>query len=164
MIYYYQTNIENINSDEIINFIFNKCKNNQIYYVHNLTFEIYCFLPYFNKYNVIYEIISADKSVYSAKILYKNKTINFRCSYKLTLLSLKDLANLASVNSKTIFPYKLLNPKIKRYVTVKEEDFNNYEEYILFCKIYTHKIDIYKILEEYCKNDVYITKAGINKF
>lgn len=88
-----------------------------------------------------------------------------RCSYKLTLLSLKDLAKLANVKSKTIFPYKILTNKIKRYVTLKNDDFNNYDEYITFMNMYgVNNVDIFKILREYCENDVYITKMSINKF
>jgi hypothetical protein len=163
-IYYYQTTIENINENKLIEFVLNTCVSNKIYYIHNLTFEMYCFIPYFNKYGVTYELISADKSIYSAKIIYKNKIIKFRCSYKLTLLSLKDLAILAEVKNKTIFPYKILTPKIKRNITLKVNDFNTPEEYTNFCNIYTNTVDIYKILKEYCENDVYITKLSINKF
>lgn len=162
---YCQTSVSKINEFHILEFLLNECKNNVIYYVHNLTFEIYCFLPYFNKYNIDYNIISSDKSVYSCTLTYKNKIIKMRCSYKLTLLSLKDLAILANVNNKSIFPYKILTNKIKKIVDLKPEDFNNNDDYNYFLYKYgVNNIDIFKILKDYCENDVYITKVSINKF
>lgn len=141
-----------------------ECKSNKVYYVHNLTFEIYCFLPYFKKNNINYKIISSDKSIYACTIEHKNKILKFRCSYKLTLLSLKDLAILAEVKNKSIFPYKILTPNITRFITLKNKDFNNDEEYKEFIELYGSKVDIFKILKDYCENDVYITKLSINKY
>lgn len=163
-ILYFQTSIERIDSFDLLEFILNTCKNNKVYYVHNLTFEMYCFLPYLQKFNIDYKLISADKNIYSGTIWYKNKIINFRCSYRLTLLSLKDLAILAKVENKHIFPYKILNMKIKEIIKVKEDDFNTAEEYKNFIELHGTCVNIYKILKDYCKNDVYITKISINKF
>ncbi len=161
---YYQTTIEKIDGFDLIKFVLEECKNNKIYYVHNLSFEIYCFLSYFKKYNINYKIISSDKSIYSCNIIYNKKTIKLRCSYKLTLLSLKNLAILAEVNNKSIFPYKVLTNKITRYIKLKNIYFNNDEEYKEFVNIYGNTVDIFKILREYCENDVYITKISINKY
>jgi hypothetical protein len=109
-------------------------------------------------------MISADKNVYSAEIYYKNKKIRLRCSYKLTLLSLKKLAELAGVEHKTIFPYKILDENIREITHINQSMFKNNDEFKKFVIKYGYVINTYNILEEYCKNDAYITKQSIIKF
>lgn len=161
---YYQTSIRKIDSSDLIDFMIRSCKNNKIYYVHNLSFEMYCFIPYFNKYNISYNMISSDKNIYSGIITLGKKKIRFRCSYRLTLLPLKDLAKIADIGNKDIFPYKILTPKIKRIIKINSNDFNSYNEYELFSKTHGNIVDIFKILKNYCINDAIITKVSINKF
>lgn len=141
-----------------------KCVNNKIYYVHNLTFEMFVFLQYMKNINVKFKMISADKNIYSAEIIYKNKKIRLRCSYKLTLLSLKKLAELADIKHKTIFPYKILDHNIQPTTHINQSMFKNNAEFIEFSKKYGDTINTYNVLEEYCKNDAYITKKSIIKF
>lgn len=163
-IHYLQVKLEDIESNKIINFIEKKCSSKKIYYVHNLTFEMFVFIHYFNKYKIKYKMISAEKSIYSAEIIFKKKKIKFRCSYKLTLLSLKNFADLAEIESKFIFPYKILDENIKEIMNITQEMFNTEEEYKIFYKKYGEKVNIFEILKEYCINDVLITKKAINKF
>jgi hypothetical protein len=100
-----------------------KCKGNKIYYVHNLTFEILVFLNYLKNNKIKFKIISANKNVYAAVIEYKKKKIKMKCSYKLTMLSLKKLAEMCEIEEKGIFPYKILNKELKEEVIIEEKMF-----------------------------------------
>jgi len=132
--------------------------------VHNLTFETFVFLKGMIEKKINFKIISANKTVYSMEIKYKGKKIKLRCSYRLTMLSLKKLAELAEMDDKDIFPYKILDLNLKEEMFMKEEMFKNNEEYKEFIKKYGEKINTYEILENYCKNDAKITKMSIIKF
>lgn len=159
-----KTNINRIDEDDIINFLLENCSSKKIYYVHNLTFEIFVFLRYLIKKKIKFKIISANKNVYSAEIFYKKKKIKMRCSFKLTMLSLKKLAELCEIEEKGIFPYKILDNKLKEEMVIEENMFNNKEEFKKFEKKYGKEIKTYEILEEYCKNDAKITKESIIKY
>jgi hypothetical protein len=80
------------------------------------------------------------------------------------MLSLKKLSELAGIEEKSIFPYKILNKNLKKYIYVEKEMFKNDEEYEDFIAINGKEIDVFKILEEYCKNDAKITKNSIIKY
>lgn len=159
-----RVNVDNLDSYEIIYFFLENCYSTKIYYVHNLTFEIFVFLRYLIELDIKYKIISANKSVYSAEIWYKKKKIRLRCSYKLTMLSLKKLAKLSGVEEKGIFPYKILNKNLKDEVKIEKEMFNDINEYEKFKERYGSNIKVYEILEEYCINDARITKESIIKY
>ena len=107
-----KTSVERINENEIIDFLLENCSIKKIYYVHNLTFEIFVFLRYLMNKKIKFKIISSNKNVYSAEIWYKRKIIKMRCSFKLTMLSLKKLAELSEVKDKGIFPYKILDKNL----------------------------------------------------
>ena len=156
--------VKEVDSNEIINFILEKCSSKKIYYVHNLTFEIFVFLRYLIKKKIKFKIISANKNIYSAEIIHNKKTIKMRCSFKLTMLPLKKLAELSGIKEKGIFPYKVLNKEMEDEIKIKEEMFNSIEEFEKFKEIYGNKIKTYEILEEYCKNDALITKESIIKY
>ena len=155
---------DNLDNYDIIYFLLENCSSTKIYYVHNLTFEIFVFLRYLIELNIKYKIVSANKSVYSAEIWYKKKKIRLRCSFKLTMLSLKKLAELSGVEEKGIFPYKILKKDLKNDVKIEKEMFNSEEEYVKFKKKYGENIRTYEILEEYCINDAKITKESIIKY
>ena len=155
---------DNLDDYDIIYFLLENCSSTKIYYVHNLTFEIFVFLRYLIELNIKYKIVSANKSVYSAEIWYKKKKIRLRCSFKLTMLSLKKLAELSGVEEKGIFPYKILKKDLKSDVKIEKEMFNSEEEYVKFKKKYGENIRTYEILEEYCINDAKITKESIIKY
>jgi hypothetical protein len=159
-----KTSIDKIDDDEILEFILKQCSTKKIYYVHNLTFEIFVFLRKIIDKKLKFKIISANGTIYSAEIWYKKKKIKLRCSYKLTMLSLKKLAELAKIEEKSIFPYKILNKEMKEEMIVKEEMFNNKWEFEEFKKKNGDLIKTYNILEEYCKNDALITKRSIIKY
>lgn len=141
-----------------------KCSSKKIYYVHNLTFEAFVFLREIIKFKIKFKIISANKTVYSMEIRYKKKKIKLRCSYKLTMLTLKKLAELAEIENKEIFPYKILNEKLEKNIKVEKWMFKDEEEYEKFVEKNGINIETNKILEEYCKNDAIITKKSIIKY
>ncbi len=156
--------MDRIDSDDLLFYILEKCSSKKIYYVHNLTFEIFVFLKYMIKNNIKFKIISANKIIYSVEITYNNKIIKFKCSYRLTMLSLKKLAQMCNLEEKGIFPYNILTKNLKKKYTIRKYMFNNNQDYISFVKKYGKNINTYDILEEYCKNDVIITKKSIIKF
>jgi UDP-N-acetylmuramate-alanine ligase len=80
------------------------------------------------------------------------------------MLPLKKLAELAEMEQKTIFPYKILNVEIKEETVIKEEMFNNNKEFEEFKEKNGNVIKTYEILEDYCKNDALITKKSIIKY
>jgi phosphosulfolactate synthase (CoM biosynthesis protein A) len=80
------------------------------------------------------------------------------------MLSLKKLSEMASIEEKGIFPYKILNKKLKEYVKINNKMFNTYKEYLSFINNYGKNVNIFNILEEYCKNDALITKKAIIKY
>jgi hypothetical protein len=80
------------------------------------------------------------------------------------MLSLKKLAELAQIEEKSIFPYKILDENLKEIVEVEKGMFKNEEEFDVFIERYGKKINVYNILEEYCKNDAKITKKSIIKY
>jgi DNA polymerase type B, organellar and viral len=159
-----KVSINNLDSYDIINFMLENCHSTRIYYVHNLTFEMFVFLKYLIELRIRYKIISANKSIYSAEIWYKKKKIRLRCSFKLTMLSLKKLAELSEVEEKGIFPYKILDKNLKDEIKIEKEMFNTAEEYEKFKEKYSENIKVYDILEEYCINDAKITKESIIKY
>jgi hypothetical protein len=122
------------------------------------------FLREIVKREIRFKIISANRIIYSAEIHYKNKKIKLKCSYRLTMLPLQKLAELAEIEEKEVFPYKILNKELEKTMEIKKEMFKNEEEFIKFTKKNGYKIDTFKILEEYCKNDAIITKKSIIKY
>lgn len=154
----------NIDNSEIIDFMLENCSSKKVYYVHNLTFEIFVFLRYFVKSGIKFKIISSNKSVYSAEIIYKKKKIRLRCSFKLTMLSLKKLAELSGVEEKGVFPYKILDVNIKEVMEMESDMFNSNEDFEKFVCKYGRIVNVYNVLEEYCKNDARITKESIIKY
>lgn len=125
---------------------------------------MFVFIQYFIKYEIKFKIIVNDKTVYYAEIFFKKKKIKLYCSYKLTLLSLSNLAEFCSIEKKKIFPYGILNNNLKKQQEVSSEMFNTVEDYNNFIKIYGKIINVYKVIEDYCKNDALITKKSIIYF
>lgn len=152
---------ERVDDTTVLDFLLEKCKETVIYYVHNLTFEMFVFIEYLVKKKNTFKMISANKIIYSAEIKYGDKTIKLRCSYRLTMLSLKNLAKFSGVEEKGVFPYKILTEKVKESMLLKKRDFNSKLEYEVFTKIYGKEIDVFKIIKIYCENDALITKKSI---
>lgn len=161
---YKSVKVNEVDNGEIVEFMLKKCSSKKIYYVHNLTFEIFVFLEKLVEKKIKFRIISANKNIYSVTITNNKKKIHMRCSYRLTMLSLKSLAILAEEEEKGVFPYNIFNENILEEVYIKSSDFNSIFEYEIFLKKYGERIKPYKILKEYCINDAIITKKAITKF
>lgn len=159
-----KVNVDDVDNSVILNFMLEQCSSKKIYYVHNLTFEIFVFFTDFLKNNIKFKLISANRIIYSAEIWHNKKKIRLRCSYRLTMLSLKKLAELAEIQQKTIFPYQILDINLKEKMKINPKMFKSFSEYSDFRGQYGIVIDTYKILEEYCKNDAFITKYSIIKY
>lgn len=158
---YKMVEIKDIDKNYIIEFLLENCSKKKIYYVHNLTFEAFVFINYLIKYKIKFKLLSNDKTVYSLII----NDIVLKCSYRLTMLSLNKLSELAKCEKKGVFPYKILNTNIKEYMDIDEDMFNNKDEFDIFIKKNGNKnVNIYKILREYCENDSIITKNSIIKY
>lgn len=80
------------------------------------------------------------------------------------MLSLKNLANLAGLEQKGIFPYKILNENFQKTVLIDKSMFETNEDCEKFINENGTIIDAYEVLEKYCKNDAYITKHSIIKY
>ena len=156
--------VEEVNEGKIVDFMLDKCSSKKVYYVHNLTFEIFVFINDLVKKKVKFKIISADKTVYSANLVYKGKKIELRCSLRLTMLSLSRLAKLNGKKDKGIFPYEILTEDMKDQELVNKKQFKDEKTFNIFVKQYGIKINVYEVLKEYCINDVLITKDAIIKF
>lgn len=163
-IYFKKIHVSEVDSDIILNFLLKKCSGKKIYYVHNLTFEAFVFLRSIIKNKIKFKIISSNRVVYSMEIYYKKKKIRMRCSYRLTMLSLKNLARIACVKQKGVFPYKILDRSMPDKILISKDMFDNDYDYNSFTSEYGFKINTYDILEEYCKNDVDITKKSIIEY
>ena len=163
-IIYFQNDIKNIDDDSVALYILHNCLISRIYYVHNLTFEIFVLLKSFINLKVKIEWLCVKRVVYSLKLTFNGKTIRFRCSYRLTLLPLHQIG-LALVNQKKlIFPYKILNSDFKEIIKLVEGDFNSKDEYTAFLEDNNIIINAFKLLKAYCINDVYITKLVVTEF
>jgi hypothetical protein len=70
--------VSEVDSDEIVKFLLENCSSKKIYYVHNLTFEMFVFLKYFVKMGIKFKMVSSNKNVYSAEIIHNKKRIKIR--------------------------------------------------------------------------------------
>lgn len=125
---------------------------------------MFVFMRYLIRLNIKFKIISTNKTVYYAEIYFKKKKIKMYCSYRLTMLPLKKLAEICGLEPKGVFPYKLLTENIQEQATVDQTMFNNEEEYTTFIKQHGKNINLFNILESYCKNDTIITKKSIIQY
>lgn len=161
---YLDVGLDEIDSLQIIEFIIDKCKIGKIYYVHNLTFEFFNFLPYFVKGKIKIKTVMSNNIIYSLTIILEDKKIVMRCSYRLTLLSLKDLGILAGIEEKGVFPYNILTEKMKDEYETTPSLFKNNDDYNIFLNKYGKIFQTWEVVREYCINDVIVTKKAINIF
>lgn len=150
-------------SSDLINFIKINCKSSKIYYVHNLTFEAFVLANVLKDNLIDYSIFSTNGIVYSMIIHFFEKNVVLKCSYRLTMLSLKDFGKLIR-EEKGVFPFKILKKPLPKIIKLKAGDFVYSNDYNLFIKQHGLIIDAHKQLKFYCIQDVLITKQGVLKF
>lgn len=144
-----------------LNTIVTECNSSYIeLFVHNLNFDGMLILETITKEKIKFDVLIQRTNIYYIQINYLNKTIKFRCSYKLIPLSLKKLGEIENFK-KLWFPYKFISIQTIFYKDVipnkefweTEEDYDNFlnsNENILF--------DVKQETIKYCMNDVILTK------
>jgi hypothetical protein len=85
------------------------------FYTHNLNFDGMIILNEISKSKIIFKLIHNKTNIYAIDIMYLNKKIRFRCSYKLLPISLKKIGIIEKFN-KTTFPYKFVNRLTLEYI------------------------------------------------
>jgi len=93
----------------------------------------------------------------------EEREIRLRCSYRLTLLPLRELASLCGLE-RTPFPYKVLYREFRRVEKLSSRDFETEDLFKSFVKRFGRIIDFHLILENYCSNEALIVKRGVKKF
>jgi hypothetical protein len=160
-VYYFLST--DLKSSDLINFIRTSCKSSKIYYVHNLTFEAFVLADVLKNNFINYSIFSTNGIVYSMVIRFYEKDVVLKCSYRLTMLSLKDFGRLIH-EEKGVFPFKVLRKPLPKILKLKGEDFIDSTAYNLFLKQHGLIINAHEQLKSYCVQDVLITKRGVLKF
>jgi hypothetical protein len=99
---------------ESIKYIFDQIKNNcvEIFYIHNLKFDGTLIIHDLSKYSLFkISALIEKKEFYSIKITYNEKSIEFRCSYKLLPISLYNISIGFDIKKKMDYPYEFVNKK-----------------------------------------------------
>lgn len=161
---YYEENLDIIKKS--IDLIFSlKLKKKNIFYIHNLNFDGILILSSLTE-NKSYKFTSfiRENSIYSIKIFKKDLEIEFKCSYKILPISLKNISENFNITNKLIFPYKFSKKENLNYVGKIPEYyyFNSKEDYEIFINSNNFSFfDFKKYSIEYCKKDVEIVSKFI---
>lgn len=159
--------MEYSDKDKIFKYFFDKIfeqkKKKLTFFIHNLTFDGALLLEWVtsidNHNKIKYETIIKNNNLYFIKIKWNNYTINFKCSYKILPLSLKNISIGFNIKeNKLPYPYKGINKNviISKNYEEKEEDFNSIDDYELYKSLNIKCFKEYTI--KYCLNDVIITE------
>lgn len=143
-------------------FIIEKSESNYIeIYVHNINFDGLIILNEISKEKINFSIRFLKENIYFIEIFFLNKTIKFRCSYKIIPLSLKILGKIEN-EEKGVFPYKFVSFDTLFYIG-KYPDIKYWEKgdfsYLNENKIF----DLKKETMIYCLKDVIITQKVLKK-
>lgn len=148
--------------------IFENTDENICFYIHNIDYDGRILIKkIMNKSGINIETILKNNSLYCVKVLYMNKIIEFRCSYKLIPLSLKRIALDFNIGEKLPYPYDCINEYSYRFSYNVEYyvKYINNESKDLFIKLFVEcEYDIVKYTIRYCENDVYLTYNAIKVF
>jgi len=155
---YYSSNEDIILKSLELIFSLNLNKNN-IFYVHNLNFDgilILSSLSLSNGYKL--ESFIKDGSIYSILVYKSDKTIEFKCSYKILPISLKKISVSFNISEKLKFPYKFSSLENLNYVgSIPDISFfNNSDDYFIFKNLNTNVFNFKEYSIKYCKRDVEI--------
>ena len=159
--FYYDENYNVIM--ESIKDIFESIEENQleVFYIHNLKFDGTLIIHNISKYTIFkVSALIEEKEFYSIKIDYNEKSIEFRCSYKLLPISLYNISIGFDLKKKMDYPYDFVNKeKIFWKKTIPRNVFKSEEGFINYNKI----LDLKKYTIIYCENDCLITKSFVEK-
>lgn len=107
--------------DNFLKWIFENCDNKSIFFAHNLTFDGALILNYLDDEIKIQNFISKNGSIFFFSLLKNNKIINFKCSFRILPLSLKNIATLFSLTPKLEINFYSINEKNILYENIKKE-------------------------------------------
>lgn len=155
---YYDYNKDIILESLDLIFSLNLNKKN-IFYIHNLNFDgimILSSLSLNNNYK--FESFIRDGSIYSILVHKNNKTIEFKCSYKILPISLKKISISFKISEKLKFPYKFSSLENLNYVgsVPNISFFNNWDDYFIFKNLNVNVFNFKEYSIKYCKKDVEI--------
>ena len=142
----------NVYGDMALKIILKNFKSNAIYYAHNLIFDFSLIFSALRRANIEFKWVFINYKLFEVRILLKNKTIVFKCSYKLFPFSLKNLNPHFTNRVKLDFPYELLtNWGGERLINLKIQD-----SWV--------SLKARDALDLHVKNDCLLLKEAINYF
>lgn len=108
--------------DKWCEWVFNYCKNDTIFYIHNLNFDgnvILTHLPRF--YNISYKGTVLKKGDLFCLVLTNNlKNIKLLCSFKIFPMSLEEIGYLFNIGSKKYMDHSIANVETIKDVSFKQ--------------------------------------------
>jgi len=142
-----------------------KLNKNNVFYVHNLNFDgILILISLSSNKTYKFDVFLRDNSIYYIKISYNDVILEFKCSFKILPISLKNISYSFSLPSKMIFPYKFSKKENLNYIGKAPESFyfNSEQDYETF-KIHNNgNFNFKEYSIEYCKRDVEIVSLFVN--
>jgi hypothetical protein len=145
-----------------------------VVYFHNLKYDFVQMLDLMDDEIRVKSVLPHGGSMLSAKVIYDGKTIEFRCSYRLTTMSIKDLAKsfLGKEQQKEMCPYSLYTEETLHMesvpVKVLEEFYQGdvLLEFRELAKEFIHngQFFLHSFNEFYCIRDVEILDECLFKF
>lgn len=147
-----------------LKFLSSTIKENSIeIFVHNLNFDGSLIIDFLSKKKIKFTFFAKKTNLYSISIVFLNKNILFRCSYKLLGVSLTKISSLEGGLSKLNFPFKFVNESTLFYVG-PVPDICFWNESISSDTLKKYSIfDLKKEAIKYCMNDVKITSLFLEK-
>ncbi len=128
-------------------------------YIHNLNFDGMIIINELTKNKIKFNIFSIKTNIYYIEVLYLNKIIKFRCSFKLINTSLKNMGYIEKFEKK-YFPYNFVNKNTLYYVgEIPNKNYWNKDDFEKFIEIWKEdKYDLKRECIKYCRDDVILTK------
>jgi hypothetical protein len=137
---------------------------NVTFYVHNINFDGTLIIDHMVRNNIQFKTFVVKNNIYYIRIELKHGTIEIRCSYKLLPRPLTEIGEKLFGIPKMPYPYRVLENKTIPN-KVEEGDFKSKDEYDRYVFITgSNSFNYYKYTEEYCMNDVKITKLFVEEY
>lgn len=139
----------------------------EIFYTHNLNFDGILLLSILttNSTNLKFDIFMKSLNIYSIKIFHEKKCIEFKCSYKLLPVTLKQITSDFNLSQKMAFPYYFSIKSNLFHIgkLPEKEHFVSLEDYYCFNNNYNSNIfDFQKYTIMYCENEARIISFFVN--